>query len=217
MKIRLETSGKTARDRIRATAAKLFYRQGIRAVGVDELVRRASATKPSLYRSFESKDELAAAYLRDFAAAFWHRFDAAVEAHRGSPRAQLRELFRRSTERMRHPRYRGCGLTNAAVEYPQAGHPARQVAQDTKREVRRRLTSMVTAMGAAEPKLLADGLTMLLEGAYVSRQLFGSNGPAQSLARLADRMIDRWPRRHRSAAGAAAAKSRGERRSRARA
>jgi AcrR family transcriptional regulator len=183
-----------AGERIRATAADLFYRQGIRAVGVDELVSRANATKPSLYRSFESKDELVTAYLRDFAAAFWQRFDAAVNEHPGNARAQLRELFSRSAKRTAHPRFRGCGLTNAAVEYPERDHPAHRVAQQTKREVRRRLRVMAEQMGAREPKLLADGLTMLLEGAYVSRQLFGPDGPAKSLDRLTNRLIDGWPR-----------------------
>jgi AcrR family transcriptional regulator len=184
-----------ASERIRATAAQLFYRQGIRAVGVDELVRRAKATKPTLYRSFDSKEELVTAYLRDFAAAFWRRFEAATDAHVGDPRAQLRELFRRSAKRTLKPDYRGCALTNAAVEYPQSAHPAHRVAQQTKREVRRRLHSMASALGATEPKLLADGLTMLLEGAYVSRQIFGDDGPGSSLDRLANRLIDSWPRR----------------------
>jgi AcrR family transcriptional regulator len=186
-----------ARERIRATAAELFYQQGIRAVGVDELVTRAHATKPSLYRSFVSKDQLVTAYLRDFAQGFWRRFDDAVAAHEGDPRAQLRQLFVHSVRRAGNAHYRGCGLTNAAIEYPDQDHPAHQVVQQTKREVRRRLRTMTRALGAKEPNLLADGLTMLLEGAYVSRQIFGKDGPSRSLARLADRMIDRWPRRKR--------------------
>ena len=137
-----------AAERIRAIAADLFYRQGIRAVGVDELVSRAHATKPSLYRNFDSKDDLITAYLRDFAAAFWQRFEAAMQAHPGEPRAQLRELFRRTTRRAAHARFRGCGLTNAAVEYPQARHPAHQVARHTKREVRRRLRRLAIELGA---------------------------------------------------------------------
>src|SRR5215468_5729616 len=70
-----------AADRIKSTARELFYREGIRAVGVDEIVTRAGVTKPSLYRTFPSKDELAAAYLRDYDGEFWARFDAAVVAH----------------------------------------------------------------------------------------------------------------------------------------
>jgi len=179
-----------AGDRIRETATRLFYREGIRAVGVDEIVRRAGATKPSLYRSFESKDELAAAYLRDWDGAFWERFEAAVAAHPGEPRLQLRLFVQRLAKRMRQPGYRGCALTNAAVEYPQAGHPARLVAVANKRRLRRRLAQMAAAMGATQPRLLGDGLALLLEGAFASCQLFRSAGPADALARVVDQLID---------------------------
>ena len=49
-----------AAERIRSTARELFYREGIRAIGVEQIVQDAGVTKPSLYRSFPSKDELAA-------------------------------------------------------------------------------------------------------------------------------------------------------------
>ena len=189
--------GANAGDRIRETAKQLFYRDGIRAVGVDEIVRRARATKPSLYRSFSSKNELAAAYLRDWDAAFWERFDAAVAARADDPRAQLRLFLSRLAQRMRRPGFRGCALTNAAVEYPEAGHPARRVAVAHKRKLRRRLTQMATAMGAHPPRLLADGLALLLEGAFVSSQLFRSDGPAGATARVADQLIDASLRRRR--------------------
>ena len=179
-----------AGDRIRNTAAQLFYRQGIRAVGVDAIVRHAHATKPSLYRSFRSKDDLAAAYLRDWDSAFWQRFEAAAAAHPDDPRAQLRLFLRRLTQRMRSRGYRGCALSNAAVEYPQTGHPARRVAVANKRKLRRRLTQMATAMGARQPRLLADGLALLLEGAYASSQLFGRDGPPRAIGRTAEQLIE---------------------------
>jgi AcrR family transcriptional regulator len=179
-----------AGDRIRKTATQLFYRQGIRAVGVDAIVRHARATKPSLYRSFRSKDELAAAYLRDWDSAFWQRFEAAAAAHPNDPRAQLRAFLQRLTDRMRSRGYRGCALSNAAVEYPEVRHPARRVAVANKRKLRRRLTQMAAGMGARQPRLLADGLALLLEGAYASSQLFGRHGPACSVARVAEQLIE---------------------------
>jgi AcrR family transcriptional regulator len=191
------TPGVKAGDRIRESAKKLFYRQGIRAVGVDEIVKCARATKPSLYRSFPSKDELAAAYLRDWDSAFWQRFEAAVTAHADDPRAQLRLFLARLTRRMRRAGYRGCALTNAAIEYPEAGHPARRVAVANKRKLRRRLTQMAAAMGAKQPRLLADGLALLLEGAFASSQLFRGDGPARVVAKVADQLIEASLRRRR--------------------
>ena len=87
------------------------------------------------------------------------------------------------------PDYRGCGMTNAAVEYPEANHPARLVGEANKRELRRRLRDMAAEMGAADPDTLGDGLLLLIEGAYISGQLFGPGGPAASVAENADRLI----------------------------
>jgi AcrR family transcriptional regulator len=178
-----------AADRILDVARNLFYRQGIRAIGVDEIVRRAGVTKPSLYRSFSSKDELAASYLRLYEVEFWRRFDAAVEAHPADPRRQILAFLSGVGTRAVMPDYRGCGMTNAAIEYPETGHPARLVGEANKRELRRRLREMAKAMGAPDSDTLGDGLLLLIEGAYVSGQLFGPGGPAGSIAANADRLI----------------------------
>ena len=74
---------KKAAERILSTASDLFYREGARAIGVDEIVSRAGATKPSLYRAFESKDQLIAAYLQGQAEGFWAYFHAATDLHPG--------------------------------------------------------------------------------------------------------------------------------------
>jgi AcrR family transcriptional regulator len=179
-----------AADRILGVARKLFYLEGIRAVGVDEIVRQAGVTKPSLYRSFASKDELAASYLREYEKAFWQRFDAAVAAHPGDPRKQIVAFLSGVGERAVMVGYRGCGMTNAAVEYPEPGHPARLVGENNKRELRRRLRAMATEIGAADPDTLGDGLLLLIEGAYISGQLFGPGGPAAAVARNADLLIE---------------------------
>ena len=185
-----ETPRPRAADRVRQIARDLFYRQGIRAVGIDEIVAGAGVTKPSLYRGFASKAELAAAYLRDFDAEFWKRFDKAAAAHPGDPRAQLRHYLEGLAGHATKRGYRGCGLTNACVEYPEPDHPARLVAEANKRALRQRLRAMAAAMGAPEPDALGDGLLLLIEGAFVSGQIFGDHGPAHAVADVADRLIE---------------------------
>jgi AcrR family transcriptional regulator len=178
-----------AKDRIRETARDLFYRLGIRAVGVEEIVSRAGVTKPSLYRSFQSKDDLAVAYLQDYDARFWAKFNEAVDAHPGDPRKQIVEFLTRLGERARLPAYRGCGLTNAAVEYPEAEHPARKVAEANKTALRAKLRQMAAEMGARDAARLGDGLMLLIEGSYVTSQLFHGEGPASAAAECADHLI----------------------------
>lgn len=181
---------KKAADRILTTASELFYREGARAVGVDEIVARAGATKPTLYRAFESKDHLIAAYLAGQAEGFWGYFDAAVDAHPGDPKAQILGFFEELGRRAEKPGYRGCGLTNAAVEYPDRKHPGRKVAVDHKAELRERLRAMTKAMDARKPRKLADGLLLLIEGVYVTSQLFGEDGPAGAARSAAEALIE---------------------------
>ncbi|WP_266168630.1 TetR/AcrR family transcriptional regulator [Dyella subtropica] len=179
-----------AADRIRDTAAELFYREGIRAIGVEEIVNRAGVTKPSLYRAFESKDELAADYLRDYDRRFFLSFEAPAADHPGDPKGQLLAYLEILSVRASSDGYRGCGLTNAVIEYPDRDHPAHQVAVDSKRALRERLREMCRGMGARDPDELADGLLLLLEGSYVSGQTFGEGGPARALGAAARRLID---------------------------
>ncbi|CAM4334191.1 TetR/AcrR family transcriptional regulator [Bordetella muralis] len=202
---------KLASERIRETARRMFYEDGIRAVGVDALVAEAGVTKPSLYRSFSSKDELAASYLRDYEVEFWAKFNEGAPLHPDDPRAALMVYFeglaQRSAGRPVAPtsdrvardesslpvattRYRGCGLTNAVVEYPEPDHPAHQVAVRHKADLRARMVELAVDMGAADPDVLADGLMLLLEGAFVSGQIFGEGGPARYLPEVASRLID---------------------------
>lgn len=181
-----------AADKILDTAWDLFYRIGIRAVGVDEIVKTAGVTKPSLYRSFPSKDELAATYLRQYDTDFWERFDGAVARHPGNPRAQVLAFFEPVAEKARKTGSRGCGLTNAIVEYPEEDNPARQVAIANKVELRRRLVELAREMGATDPEALGDALHLMLEGSYVTNQMFKPGGPAMHLAEAADRLIDAY-------------------------
>jgi len=183
------TAGR-AIDRIRESARELFYRRGIRAVGVDEIVSRAGVTKPSLYRSFASKDELTAAYLRDYGRDFFERFDAVTGAHAGDPRAQIRAWMSQLGERATRDAYRGCGITNAVVEYPDPSHPAHVAAAENKHALRARLTAIARELPVGGPEALGDGLMLLMEGAYATGQLFGPGGPAGHVADAADALIE---------------------------
>ncbi|OAF12616.1 TetR family transcriptional regulator [Bradyrhizobium centrolobii] len=178
-----------AADRIRASAGELFYREGIRAVGVDEVVDRAGVTKPSLYRSFASKDDLAAAYLRDYDLDFWEKFEHPGGKSYSNARDHVLAYIGELSARAVRKGYRGCGLSNATVEYPSQENPARQVAEAHKKVFRKRLRELAAAMGARQPAVLGDALLLLIEGIYVTGQQ-SEDGPAQSALTVAKLLID---------------------------
>ena len=178
-----------ARERLLAVAGELFYRQGIRSVGVDEIIAAAAVAKMSLYRSFASKDALIAAYLGEQDEGYWRHWDAVIERHPEGPRAQLLALFRALARRAARPDWRGCPFTNAAIEFPEPNHPGRRVAEAHKRELRRRLRDLARAAGAHEAAALGDQLVLLYEGVYASVQTFGAKGPAAAVVQAADALI----------------------------
>ena len=178
-----------AADRIRASARELFYREGIRAVGVDEIVHRAGVTKPSLYRAFPSKDDLAAAYMRDYDLDCWAHFEKPGGKNYPDAREHLLAYIRDLSKRAARDGYRGCGLSNATVEYPSHDHPARKVAEAHKKAFRKRLRELAAEMGARDPHALGDGLLLLIEGIYITGQQSGG-GPAQSAPAVAEMLID---------------------------
>lgn len=188
-KVEAVAEERPARERLLAAASELFYRQGIRSVGVDEIVTAADVAKMSLYRAFPSKDELVAAYLREHDARYWRAWDRILAEHPGKPRQQLLALFRALARRATRPGWRGCPFTNAATEFPEPDHPARHVAEANKRELRRRLSDLARAAGARHAETLADQLVLLFEGAYSSVQTFGPEGPAARVAEAAEALL----------------------------
>ena len=177
------------RERILTAAADLFYRQGIRAVGVESIAEAAGTNKMTLYRHFASKDELVAEYLRRLANqanAGWDRLSA---AHRGEPKAELRAWWQEMVSHAADGGTRGCALANAAVELPEKEHPARCVIEQYKTAQRHRLAKLCASAELAEPEMLADELFLLLEGARVAAQSMGLERLGERLSRMGAAMI----------------------------
>ena len=177
------------RARILAVARELFYRDGIRAVGVDAIAEAAGTNKMTLYRHFASKDALVADYLRESARHAEASRDRLEAEHPGDPLAQLRGWIARMAERLANADERGCPLVNAAVELPEKTHPARRVIEEFKTAERAWLIRVCRASELREPELLADELHLLLEGARVTAQSVGREGLSERVMRMCDALI----------------------------
>lgn len=181
--------GTDVRDKILETASDLFYKQGIRAVGVDLVVEKAGVAKTSLYRHFGTKDDLVAAFLERADLDFWSEWNRVAEQYPDNARAELDAQLDWIGERAGQPDYRGCPQINVAAEFPDADHPARKVAKAHKRELRRRLKGIAERLNSAAPDELAGQLTVLVNGAFVSTQIFEPGEAASLLRRAADALI----------------------------
>jgi AcrR family transcriptional regulator len=177
------------RARLLAAASDLFYRHGIRAIGVEAVAEAAGTNKMTLYRHFPSKDELVAECLREFARQGVERWAKYEKAHPNDPRAQIRAWLAEVAEILTDKNNRGCALANAAIELPDRTHPARRVVEEFKLGQRTRLAQLCRSAGLKDPETLADELYLLIEGARVTAQSIGTAGLSARLIRMGEAMI----------------------------
>jgi len=177
------------RERILETASGLFYREGVRAVGVDLVVAAAGVAKTSLYRHFRTKDDLIAAFLQREDEDFWRTWDEVAGKHRDDPAGELQAHMDWIGERVGRPNYRGCPQLNVAAEFPQAEHPARQVATAHKLELRRRLFDIAERLGVARAERLAGQLAVLINGAFVSSPILSAAEAKDLLQQAASALV----------------------------
>jgi AcrR family transcriptional regulator len=179
----------SARERILATANELFYREGIRAIGVDTVVEESGVSKTSLYRLFESKDALIAAFAAEQDRMFWARWDRIEEQHADDPRALLEALLSGIADRITRPAFRGCPFCNLATEFPDKNHPGRVIARANKEEMRARLASIVAKIGVADPERVASQIALILNGAMVTGLVAGSADLKRDLIEAATKLL----------------------------
>jgi AcrR family transcriptional regulator len=183
------TSHSPARERILAAADDLFRRVGIRGVGVEAIAEAAGTTKMTLYRHFESKDELITEWMRGVIAqkeAAWEEIRA---EHPGDPLGQLVSWSRRTAEALAQMEERGSAIQNALAELPEPDHPARRVIDEHRVREHERITAVCREAGFPEPELTADEFYFLIEGAKACVQCMGLRRVGQHLVRLVDTMV----------------------------
>ena len=142
-------------ERILETADRLFYREGIRVVGVDTVAAEIGISKRTLYNYFPSKDDLIVAYLS--------RRLRPIEESSLPPAEQILDDFDRLERAMRRDGYRGCPFMNAVAELADPTHAAHQIAVAHKEKRRTLFRKLLIQLEVANPDSLAIQLMILGE------------------------------------------------------
>ncbi|WP_028544868.1 TetR/AcrR family transcriptional regulator [Paenibacillus taiwanensis] len=179
----------TAKTRILRVASYLFYREGVRAVGIDRIIAESGVAKASFYRNFATKDDLVVAYLEQFYDTFMKPFDEVKARHPEEPVKQLYELIESLGARIDTPGYRGCPFANTAVEFPNPDHPTYEIVMRYHTDTRHNLALAAEQAKAAEPNTLADQLLMLFNGALITAYLDRASYSSEHFAHAAKLLI----------------------------
>jgi AcrR family transcriptional regulator len=155
-------------EKLLATASRLFYANGVRAVGVEWIVAESGVAKTSLYRHFQTKDDLVRAFLEREDREFWQQWEQVAAAAQGDATSEVMDLLDWIGKRVSRDGYRGCPQINVAAEFADQTHPARTIRRQHKAEMLKRLRDMVGRIGVKRPDEIAIQLALLIDGAFTS-------------------------------------------------
>jgi AcrR family transcriptional regulator len=187
-------SVKSARERLLDAAYDLFTQHGVRKVGIDTVLDRSGCAKASLYRSFDSKVDLAVAVL-DKREQLWTRdwLESEIKRRHSDPCERLLAIFDVFDGWFRKRNFEGCSFINVLLESEKGG-PVRKAATVHLKKIRAILHELAVEAGMADPDQFAQAWHMLMKGSIVAAGE-GNRNAAREAKRAAKHILDGWPRR----------------------
>jgi AcrR family transcriptional regulator len=173
---------RTARERILHTAHDLFYREGIRATGIDRIIEEAGVTKVTLYRHFASKNDLIAAYLEYRHAQWMAWFEAALAGSTKNAKFPLEPVLSALREWFSDNDYRGCAFINGVVELDGTLPRVTEVSIRHKQDMAKAIERLLPA--GRRSARTAQAAAMAVDGAIIHVQMQKSAETALGILEL---------------------------------
>ncbi|MEO3931940.1 TetR/AcrR family transcriptional regulator [Micrococcaceae bacterium Sec7.4] len=184
----VRTPAGQAREKILATAFRLFYAQGLRAAGIDTIIAESGVAKATFYKYFPAKDDLILAYLEKVDGVWTGQLQAAADAAGPDAAGQLVGLFDALASACRRDGYRGCAFINAAAESA-SGTRVHERTVAHKEHIRAWIRDLAVQAGAPDPDKLARSLTLVLDGGLASGVLDADPAAATAARDTASQLV----------------------------
>ncbi|MEO3414133.1 TetR family transcriptional regulator [Roseovarius sp. CAU 1744] len=179
----------TKKDELVEKALGVFYQNGFHATGMDRLVAETGISKTSMYKHFNSKDDLilAALELRDRLFRDW--MVQRIEALASAPADRILALFDVLGEWFDSPDFKGCMFIKASAEFPDAAHPIRRQSAAHKRLIQSYIRDLARQAGLNDPDRIARQMMLLKEGAIIAAHVTRSDTAAHDAKEAARQLL----------------------------
>ncbi|NNM68903.1 MAG: TetR/AcrR family transcriptional regulator [Gallionella sp.] len=167
-----ERQNLSARERILLTAHDLFYREGIRATGIDSVIAEAGVTKVTFYRHFPSKRDLIREYLEYRHQCWMAWFVDTLQLHGGHAKAIIPTL----AEWFSDAHFRGCAFINSVGELGGMMPEVLEIAQRHKHEMTAVIANLLPPSRLREKD--AQAVALAIDGAIIRAQFDQTPGAA---------------------------------------
>lgn len=182
------------RERLLSAAYELFARNGISQVGIDTILAKSGCAKASLYGNFDSKVDLAIAFL-DRREALWTRgwLEAEIKRRASTPDGRLLAIFDVFDGWFRTRTFEGCSFINVLLE-SNIESPVRRAAVTHLARIRAIIHGLAKEAQLRDPEKFAQAWHMLMKGSIVSAAE-GNKNAARDAKRAARLILDGWARK----------------------
>ena len=185
------------RERMLKTASELFFHQGFRATGINEVIEKSGVAKATFYHHFPTKDELCLAYLRERNTSEFETIMAFVRDH-DSPRGRFLAVVEAILPWLEANRLRGCVFLNMVAEVPDPGNKLRNEGVQHYARLRQLILQLAENLiesdphsyGGLDADVLANDYLVILGGAIAMAEIYHDLWPARQAVSLIKRLID---------------------------
>ena len=186
------------RERILETAADLFFTQGFRATGINEVIARSGVAKATFYNHFPTKDDLCLAYLRDRNTNEFEAISAFVHDH-VTPRERFLAVMESVQPWLEANNLRGCAFLNMVAEVPDPRNLLRKEGLEHYESLRRLIQDLAQDLirsnaekyDSLDAQVLTDNYLVVLGGAIAMTEIYNDIWPAIQGVKLIKRLIDK--------------------------
>ena len=179
------------RERLLATARRLFTSHGAANVGINDVTDTAGVARMTPYNNFASKEALTLAVYEEMVEATLGRLRG-MSGIGKSETARIAELFEFFAGRSRESGYRGCPFIHASLQAAEPTGPMHALVQSYKRALRQHVVELLDARRANRDEL-ADQIVILLDGAVTELYIRGVTDPMKAAARAAKTLLAARP------------------------
>ena len=176
------------KEKILATAARLFYEQGYNSTGINQVLEEAGVAKASLYSHFGSKEELGLAYLQE-ARTQWFAAITTMVDKKTLPAERLLAAFDFLERQLPQQQFKGCRFINMLAEIGDSQPAMQQQVLEHKRKLRRYLQQLLLAVPGQTDPSIADTIYLLFEGAIVESKVYKDTWPVKAAKKTVKRLI----------------------------
>jgi AcrR family transcriptional regulator len=191
-----EKTDSVARRRIMDTARNLFYRNGYRATGINEIIKKSGVAKATFYAHFPAKESLALAYVKSINQEELRILEEGIQKFAG-PYAKLIGLLEFLIPWSHERDYRGCAYLNMSSEIPNHANPVRQESKDHYLAVRRLIGRLMrelkvkrgSAWKGRDAEKAADDFMLIFSGAMAMAQVYHDAEPIREAIGASKRLL----------------------------